>query len=68
VFHSGSSRDTGATFIANGGRVVTVVGRGRDLVAAHSAAAAAADRIAWPGAQRRHDIGLDQPIAAGVPA
>jgi phosphoribosylamine--glycine ligase len=68
VFHSGSSRDTGATFIANGGRVLTVVGRGRDLVAARANAAAAADRIAWPGAQRRHDIGLDHPIAAGVPA
>jgi phosphoribosylamine--glycine ligase len=68
VFHSGTIRDSGSTFLANGGRVLTVVGRGRDLVAARAAAAAAADRIAWPGAQRRHDIGFDHAIAAGVPA
>ena len=57
VFHSGSDHETGSTFLATGGRVLTVVGRGPDLAAARTVAEAAADRIAWPGAQRRHDIG-----------
>ena len=34
-----------------------MVGRGRDLDAAHDAAEAAANGIAFDGAQRRHDIG-----------
>jgi phosphoribosylamine--glycine ligase len=57
VFHSGTFPEIGSTFLANGGRVLTVVGRGRDVGAARQAAEAAADRIAWPGMQRRHDIG-----------
>jgi phosphoribosylamine--glycine ligase len=66
VFHSGSLNEQGSTFIPTGGRVLTVVGRGRDLAAARAAAEAAADRIAWPGSQRRHDIGLDLPVAVGA--
>jgi phosphoribosylamine--glycine ligase len=46
-----------------GGRVLSVVGRGRDLEAARAVAEHAADRIAWPGHQRRHDIGLE-PVGA----
>ena len=65
VFHSGTSHDVGSTFLANGGRVLTVVGRGRDIEAARGIAEEAADRIAWPGMQRRHDIGA---IVAGVGA
>ena len=57
VFHSGTIHEVGSTFLANGGRVLTVVGRGSDLAAARNAAERAADRIAWPGMQRRHDIG-----------
>jgi len=64
VFHSGAFHEVGSTFLANGGRVLTVVGQGPDLRAARSIAEAAADRIAWPGSQRRHDIALE---AAGVP-
>ena len=41
----------------NGGRVLTVVGRGADLAAARAVAERAADAIAFPGLQRRHDIG-----------
>jgi phosphoribosylamine--glycine ligase len=57
VFHSGTDHDAAGVFAANGGRVVTVVGRGANLDSARSMAEAAADRIAWPGMQRRHDIG-----------
>ena len=58
VFHGGTFHESGAVFQANGGRVLTVVGRGPDLTAARATAEAAADRIAWPGSQRRHDIAL----------
>ncbi|HUQ79212.1 MAG TPA: phosphoribosylamine--glycine ligase [Patescibacteria group bacterium] len=66
VFHSGTLREVGPVFLANGGRVLTVVGRGRDLAAARAVAEVAVDRIAWPGAQRRHDIAAASAI--GVPA
>ena len=66
VFHSGSDPEASSTFLATGGRVLTVVGLGPDLAAARAVAEAAADRIAWPGAQRRHDIGADMPVAAGA--
>ncbi|HET7027471.1 MAG TPA: phosphoribosylamine--glycine ligase [Candidatus Limnocylindrales bacterium] len=56
VFHSGTVHETGNLYRATGGRVLTVVGRGADLDAARAAAEAAADRIAWSGMQRRHDI------------
>jgi phosphoribosylamine---glycine ligase len=65
VFHAGTFHEIGSTFLANGGRVLTVVGRGPDVAAARATAEAAADRIAWPGAQRRHDIGLATRAPAG---
>jgi phosphoribosylamine--glycine ligase len=68
VFHSGAFHETGSIFLANGGRVLTVVGRGPDLAAARAAAEAAAERIAWPGAQRRHDIAADLPAARSGPS
>jgi phosphoribosylamine---glycine ligase len=66
VFHAASRAADGGWETA-GGRVLTVVGRAPDLGAARSVAEHAADRIAWPGMQRRHDIGLDaaaQPVGA----
>jgi phosphoribosylamine--glycine ligase len=65
VFHGGTFHDSAAVFQATGGRVLTVVARGPDLASARATAEAAADRIAWPGAQRRHDIAA---VAAQVPA
>jgi len=65
VFHGGTFHDSAAVFQATGGRVLTVVGSGPDLASARATAEAAADRIAWPGAQRRHDIAA---VAAQVPA
>ena len=64
VFHSGSFHEQPGTFLATGGRILTVVGQGPDLAAARATAEAAADRITWPGMQRRHDIG----VAASEPA
>jgi phosphoribosylamine--glycine ligase len=63
VFHAGTVRgDDG--WRTNGGRVLTVVGRGRDLGSARAAAERAAERIAWAGVQRRTDIAASVPEAA----
>jgi phosphoribosylamine--glycine ligase len=64
VFHSGTFHETGTVYRATGGRVVTVVATGPDLASARDRAEHAADRIAWPGMQRRHDIGADVPAPA----
>jgi phosphoribosylamine--glycine ligase len=60
VFHSGTRRSPDGHWETNGGRVLTVVADGPDLAQAKGAADAAADLIGWPGARRRHDIGLDR--------
>jgi phosphoribosylamine--glycine ligase len=71
VFHAGTRRRVGTSdgFETNGGRILTVVGRGRDVTAARDVADRAADLISWPGLHRRRDIGgtLPEP-AAPVPA
>ncbi|MGZ8528860.1 MAG: phosphoribosylamine--glycine ligase, partial [Candidatus Limnocylindrales bacterium] len=64
VFHAGTSRDPDGTVRTAGGRVLSVVGRGADLAAAHEAATTAADRITAPGLQRRHDVGLAPVLAS----
>lgn len=56
VFHAGTDRDAAGTWRTRAGRVLSVVGRGPDLAAARAVAEAAAERIAWDGVQRRHDI------------
>ena len=66
VFHAGTRRDADGRFETNGGRVLTVVGRGPDQAVARAIAESAADAISWPGMQRRHDIGAAEPVAAGV--
>ncbi|HEV2005266.1 MAG TPA: phosphoribosylamine--glycine ligase [Candidatus Limnocylindrales bacterium] len=65
VFHSGTLGRPQGGFGTNGGRVLTVVGRGRTLEEARAQAERAADAISWDGMQRRHDIGSDtaQPAA-----
>jgi phosphoribosylamine--glycine ligase len=67
VFHAGTERDGEGAWRTNGGRVLTVVGRGPDLAAAREAAEAAAARIAWPGLQRRTDIAASLPSAPVAP-
>jgi phosphoribosylamine---glycine ligase len=64
VFHSGAVHDVPGTFLAAGGRIVTVVGRGPTLAGARAEAESAADRIAWPGSRRRHDIAANVPEPA----
>jgi phosphoribosylamine--glycine ligase len=64
VFHSGTRRQPDGSWETNGGRVLTVVGRGADLDAARASTERAADAIRFEGLQRRHDIGLT-PIAVG---
>jgi phosphoribosylamine---glycine ligase len=67
VFHAGTKRTDDGGFQTDGGRVLTVVGRGHDLAAARNVAERAADLISWTGMQRRHDIGaaLQAPVGAG---
>ena len=66
LFHAGTVGRPQGGYGTNGGRVLTVVGRGRDLPAARAAAEHAADAITWDGLQRRHDIAADLPQPAGA--
>ncbi|MBW2279644.1 MAG: phosphoribosylamine--glycine ligase [Deltaproteobacteria bacterium] len=56
-FHA-ASRLQGGALVTNGGRVLCATARGASLEAARDRAYAAAERIAWPGAQYRRDIAL----------
>jgi phosphoribosylamine--glycine ligase len=73
VFHAGTRPRVGRDdrpdgYETDGGRILTVVGRGRDVTGARAVAEAAADLISWPGLQRRRDIAaaLPKPVAEGV--
>jgi phosphoribosylamine--glycine ligase len=66
VFHAGTRGRPDGGYGTNGGRVLTIVGRGADLAAAREAAERAAAAIAWDGLQRRRDIGADAPEPAGA--
>lgn len=55
VFHAGTQA-VGRRLLTSGGRVLSVVGRGSDLVAARTAAYAAIDSISFAGMQYRTDI------------
>jgi phosphoribosylamine--glycine ligase len=67
VFHAGTLARPPSGFATNGGRVLTVVGRGPDLASARALAERGADAITWDGLQRRHDIGLEAGSVAGDP-
>jgi len=62
VFHAGTAR-TADGWVTNGGRILTVVGRGPDPAAARRQAEGAADAITFDGLRRRRDIG-PTPVAA----
>jgi phosphoribosylamine--glycine ligase len=62
VFHSGTRRDAEGAWRSDGGRLLTVVGRGPDLDAARLAAERGAALITGPGLQRRRDIGAGEGI------
>jgi phosphoribosylamine--glycine ligase len=57
VFHAATAGTPDGGWTTAGGRVLTVVSRGETVTDAARAADHAADGIAWPGVQRRHDIG-----------
>jgi phosphoribosylamine--glycine ligase len=56
IFHAGTRPD-GARVLANGGRVLGIVGRGKDAKAAQAQAYAAVDKVDWPEGFCRRDIG-----------
>ena len=66
VFHAGTVGRPGGGFGTNGGRVLTVVGRGVDLAAARDSAERAAEQISWDGLQRRHDIGAEPTLVGAA--
>lgn len=56
IFHAGTKR-VNDRIIADGGRVLSVTARGRDVAEAQSRAYKALDRIDWSGGFCRRDIG-----------
>ena len=56
IFHAGTRRD-GTRILADGGRVLGVTARGKDIAEAKLRAYRAVDKIDWPGGFCRRDIG-----------
>ncbi|MEF2967810.1 phosphoribosylamine--glycine ligase [Paenibacillus sp. M1] len=56
VFHAGTAKNAAGEWITNGGRVLGVVGLGRDIAEARSRAYASAERIVFEGKHNRTDI------------
>jgi phosphoribosylamine--glycine ligase len=56
VFHAGTKLD-GTRLLADGGRVLGVTARGKDIAEAKRRAYRAVDKIDWPGGFCRRDIG-----------
>jgi phosphoribosylamine--glycine ligase len=56
IFHAGTIAD-GARILANGGRVLNVCARGKNVREAQARAYQAIDRIVWPDGFCRRDIG-----------
>lgn len=58
VLHAGTARRDDGAIVSSGGRVLSVVGTGADLVAARAAAYRIVESIRLPGGHFRTDIGL----------
>ena len=58
VLHAGTARRDDGAIVSSGGRVLSVVGTGADLVAARAAAYQVLSSIRLPGSHFRTDIGL----------
>ncbi|MDQ1286723.1 MAG: phosphoribosylamine---glycine ligase [Actinomycetota bacterium] len=56
VLHAGTTRDADGTVVSSGGRVLSVVGTGRDLPAAREVAYRAVELVDLPGSHHRSDI------------
>ena len=57
VVHAGTAVK-GGKLVTNGGRVLNVVAKGRDIGEARAKAYAAVKNISWKGMQYRTDIGI----------
>jgi phosphoribosylamine--glycine ligase len=57
VLHAGTRSEDHGTFVTNGGRVLNVIGLGKDISDAIAKAYAQVEHISWPGMQFRKDIG-----------
>ncbi len=57
VFHAGTKLTATGELVADGGRVLNIVGRGKSVGEAQIRAYAAVDLIDWPGGFCRRDIG-----------
>ncbi|MGD9537526.1 MAG: phosphoribosylamine--glycine ligase [Alphaproteobacteria bacterium] len=57
LFHAGTRRRADGALLAEGGRVLNVVGTGASVKAARDAAYAAIEKIDWPEGFYRRDIG-----------
>lgn len=57
VFHAGTARDEAGRILTSGGRVLCVVGLGATVTEAARRAYAGVERVSFPGAQYRRDIG-----------
>jgi phosphoribosylamine--glycine ligase len=70
VLHAGTVRDRDGELVSAGGRVLDVVGAGRDISSARAAAYAAAGAITLAGGWYRTDIAAhpDQPGGDEAPA
>lgn len=58
IFHAGT-RSEGGTIVTEGGRVLSVTGRGQSLEEARRIAYEAVSSIGWDGMYYRKDIGID---------
>mgnify|MGYP006387894135 CR=1 FL=1 len=58
VLHAGTAKRDDGNVVSSGGRVLSVVGTGRDLDAARDAAYRTMSSISLPGSHFRTDIGL----------
>ncbi|QEN16164.1 phosphoribosylamine--glycine ligase [Mycolicibacterium sp. ELW1] len=58
VLHAGTARRDDGTIVSSGGRVLSIVGTGADLVAAREEAYRIVSSVRLPGSHFRSDIGL----------
>ena len=65
VFHAGTRLGADGSWETDGGRVLSVVGRGADLAAARGVAERAADSVNFDGLRRRRDIAANAAAPAG---
>ena len=59
VFHAGTRRDPDDTLRTDGGRILTLVGRGTSIEAARQHVYSAVPHVQFDGMQHRSDIGLE---------